>query len=458
MTPHEHWTAAIAVACLLVGTTEPCLAQDAPPATQVLAEAPPQVDVDQPASTGHATANTRDETAKALVKAAAALEKSSEALTKAGDSISGAAKKLGEKEEEKTLVSGFVGGGRMGWNGLLFVFKEKEKKATASASMPFNGGTWVLGGAVTAPLDSETRIAALVDSRQRFKPFEGKLSLEYNAMSAYLQSWMKNTSWPVDDCEGFKAEWTEAQGQKPKDERERIPRCPGDEYDKWRGQQIQRQQQIKSVASAGPVDGASERTVPIGVSWTLGGEVKFGFDRQDVYVDDVAAKAQSRTASELQVVAVLRLYPSRWLAIPIRLGGGFDDSFKTKKASRCTLLASSETSVTAKACEDVLFLSRDSKTVGAGMIEVAAVAVVPDIVAAMAPGIEVRDRLEQLGSTRLNRLSIAMFATPTAKPIVTRFGVGFEHNWALTDAEGNNPDFRKGDRWVVPFLLAGGSL
>ncbi|HEX2670046.1 MAG TPA: hypothetical protein VHM25_04195, partial [Polyangiaceae bacterium] len=70
------------------------------------------------------------DSAKELAAAAAALQQASK-------SLADAAGKLPEKEPaEKKLVDGTVGfGERSGWNGLLLTFAEKEKKATAKASI-----------------------------------------------------------------------------------------------------------------------------------------------------------------------------------------------------------------------------------------------------------------------------------------------------------------------------------
>jgi hypothetical protein len=105
-----------------------------------------------------------------------------------------------------------------------------------------------------------------------------------------------------------------------------------------------------------------------------------------------------------------------------------------------------------------LFLKEELDAVGSAVAEVAAVAVLPGVTSGVAPGAELRERFEITGSAVLNKLSFAVFASPTTEPVLTRFGLGLELNYALTDDRGDDPDFLEGEHWIVPFLLVGASL
>jgi hypothetical protein len=388
-----------------------------------------------------------------MAAAAKALSLSATALEKASVALSTAAEKLPVKEDEKVVADGRLGiGQRTNWNGALLLFKEKEKKVTGRISVPWDAGSWLFTASLTAPLDKETRIAALVDSRTRFSPFEAKISLEHNFIADSLRIWMKGQAWSIDECEEFRAYWVDQQKDKPEGSRERTPACPtSNAYLAWerkRGEQN---------AATGPIDGLSEKPVPRGIAWTLGLDAAFGFDRQDVYIQDLSTDTFSKTASSLTVLAVARFYPASWLAVPIRIGGGYEDSFEVYKTKRCRSMPSTDSLISGQSCDDALFLKEDLRTVGTGTLEGALVAIVPGL-ATMAPGVELRERLDISGSVVVNKLSIAAFASPTATPVLTRFGIGLELNYALSQDSGDDPDFDKGDRWLVPFLLAGGSL
>jgi hypothetical protein len=185
-------------------------------------------------------------------------------------------------------------------------------------------------------------------------------------------------------------------------------------------------------------------------------ETKLGFDRQDVYVDDLATASKSKTATAFKTNAVFRFYPLSWLAIPLRVGLDYENKFKTNSVKRCLTIPSSDPGVTGQSCEDKLFLKNDPGGRTTGTLEAALVGVVPGVTTPLAVGAEVRDHLDVVGSVRQNSLSVSVFATPTSKAVLTRFGLGLGWTHALDDDK--DAEIQKGDNWLTPFLLVGGSL
>jgi hypothetical protein len=103
----------------------------------------------------------------------------------------------------------------------------------------------------------------------------------------------------------------------------------------------------------------------------------------------------------------------------------------------------------------VQWVTVDPGPEAAAHVEMAAVVVAPELLGDVQDGFEVRDRVDGVGGTALNRFSLGVFVSPTSAPVVSRFGIALECRTALDDAAGV---FKSGDSWLVPTLLVGASL
>jgi hypothetical protein len=373
---------------------------------------------------------TSEDPAKRLGDAADKLSEAATSLSAAGQKIA-----EGADAEDKNEV---LAEGRLPWNGFLMKFAEKDKKVITSFGIP--EGVLMFHGSLEAPLDSDTRLAPLIGSDHKALPFQLKLAFGYDFMEKTLREMVKARDITQRQCEFYQQEMGK---DKP---------CLASAVRPW----------ISRKLAKGGTDGIGSRSVPKGVDATIGGEFKLGLDQQSIYFSDLASAPKTRTASEMSLSVVARFYPANWLAIPITVGTGYDRRVDAKKVTRCASVPSSETTVTGSACDDnALIATDDATTKLVTHFETALVFAVPirgnDYT--LAPGIDVRERVELIRDGRkINRTSMTVFVTPTSSPIVSRFGVGLEYNVIMNSATGADPAYKKGDRSVYPFVVAGGSL
>jgi hypothetical protein len=417
-------------------TASPTESIPSPPATA----APPATS--PPADTGPASpaAASLEVSAKKVEAATTKLDAAGKKLEDAAKKLEQAAGKLNPSAEAKEIFAG-----RLTWNGLALKITEKEKKATVAASFPISNGAGLVSLEFTSPLDETTRRAALVDTRQQGAPFRVKIGLDYNAVTNHLAAllWSPERAEAQALCEQYRDENKNVTDCSPQDPESQKP------FRQW----------LRSKSPIARPEGVFSRGIPLGVRWTLGLEVDVGFDRQDVYDGDIAGETKELTRSDASFNGVFRWYPTSFLAVPLRVGVGFEDTFKAKEVERCTALSSSDPDVSAKDCGKALVLKSDSKLSPKGMLEAAAVFALPvpgldDV----QPGFELRGRVDGLGTTPFFRGSVALFVSPTSQPVLSRIGVGAEYAVALKDDASSTPAIESGDSSVVPFLLFGGSL
>jgi hypothetical protein len=448
------WTLAVTVFASLVPTTETvgrlnAQQQAVAPSAQ---QTPPAPDADtflspspQPAEAAVTATVEPPETAVAPddtmsskdAKAIAdALKVAAEKLETTAAKLDATADKLAGKPVEKPLLQGELLG-RRGWNGAFLKFAEKEKTAIASFSSPVGNGVWRIRGELTAPLDEQTRIAALTE-RGHALPFRIKLGVDLDLIQTALNEYLSSNE-------------VNAAMQLCKEYREAVKsdaECPNTrEFNEW-------------LHRSGPAEGAFTVRAPHVVPWTLGLDLELGFDRKKVFDNkDVAVKAVEREAHDIKAAFSAKAFPTAWLAIPMQVGAAFENKFKTKSAMRCESFDSADAQITAQACEDALVLDSDSKSQTSMFVDAAVVATIP--VTAdddLQPGVELRERLDGLGAESFSRTSVTFFVTPTDKPIMTRFGVGLRFDVALRDEPIEKPTYEEGDAWLTPLLLVGVGL
>lgn len=402
----------------------PSSAPSSPAATSAPTSAAPQPPADL-----ESVGKKLEEAAKSLESASSKLEGASKKLEKTSSTLSQSS------NDAKELLSG-----RVTWNGVFFRFTEKQKRATAATSIPVPGGASTLGLEVTAPLDETTRRAPLLDAREQPNPFRFKLTFDYNSLTDYLKALSAGpeSSEAQAQCEAFMKET----GQ--------VACRPSEEsFQRW----------LRAKTPAARPESPTSRGIPLGVRWTLGVEVDGGFDRMDVYNGDLGEDPVQLTRTDLSLNGVFRWYPTSWLAIPIRVGAGLENTFRAREVERCTLLTSTKPSVTGTDCAKVLLLTSDERFTVAASAE-AAFVVAPPLpgLADLQPGFEVRGRVEGIGANELLRISSTLFVSPTSQPLLSRFGVGVEYSRALADDENTPPSFVEGEDTLTPFILFGASL
>ncbi len=381
-----------------------------------------------------APAPAPDAAAKAIEDAATRLEAAASALREAGEQLKEASQPKEEDPENELLVV------RTQWNGFFLRFAEKEKTATTSFSLPISDGDFLLSGGLTVPLDEETRRAPLLDQDGAAPAFQARLAFEFNSAIVDLKAQLDGRHrWAQQKCAEYQRE-TKTQIACP-------PADKSHPFYKWLHRQL------------GPAGGAMERATPPALVWTLGAEAEFAFDRQEVYDGDLAADPEDRSATDFSVGAVARFYPTRWLAIPVRAGGGFSDGIRTKEVNRCEVATSSTAEISGNSCESVQLLTADPALSGDAYVDAALVFAVPvPVLAELQPGFELRSRADGLGALEILHTSVTAFVSPTSVPVLTRFGVGLELNLAMDDDEGSSSSFVSGDTWFTPFLLVGAGI
>lgn len=395
----------------------------------------------EPAQNSSPAVDATKEAAQALKSAATALEKSSKALE-------GAADKLADKKPTKTLLEGFTLNQR-GTNGAFFKFSEKEKVVTGTVTIPVDSGSNRLSATISAPLDEDTRIAALADHSNPL-PFQLKLGFEHDAIQSFLEGRIGGSKQGLAEkqlCDAYRA----------LDSVDEFAECGGPDYEKYRREY----RQATEAMRLGRPFGLQARPVPQGVLWTVAGEVAVGIDRKRVYESDLAAKPDEKLATALTAAAIFRWYPLPWLAIPLRAGLDHESKFKTEKVKRCATRNSSDNRISGSTCEEVLWLKSGHNTTTTAHVEAAAVLAFPvQQDATLGTGFEIRDRIEGIGKDKpgVNKLSVAVFVSATTTGVLSRFGVGVEHRLALQDDASADPAIEAGDSSLIPFLVAGGTL
>ncbi|WP_437336059.1 hypothetical protein [Sorangium sp. So ce394] len=420
-------------------------AQEQPPQPQV-AQAP-QPQVAQPPQPVAATPPAAVPDPPPVDAAAAALQKAAEKLDAASKKLDAAAGKLAPASADATELFS----GRAPWNGFALKLAEKDKKAIVGASGPLDDGRFTLTGELTVPLDEETRRAPLLDARGRPSPFQLKLSLERNFVAEELQDFL-NTN-PSAQALQEACRLYLGQPGKP------GSMCPSDDFWRWMRDEPELARQLFPDLAPHAPEGVFSRRVPMGMRFSFGLELAGSFDRQDVYESDVAAEAVAKSKWEFTPNLVGRYYPTMSVAIPVRVGATVGDGYKAKEFDRCKTLTSSDTAVTGKQCAKALMLESDDSVELTAFID-AAVVYVPQASDSwdLQPGVEARARLDGLGATKLAHVYGTLFVAPTDRPIALRLGAGFEYVYAIDGDTGSSPSFGAGDTWVIPFVLAGGSL
>lgn len=391
--------------------------------------------------------------------------------------------------KDDVLLKGESFGDRRGWSGALFKFAEKEKKVAADVTVPFSSRVRAKFG-LTAPLDEETRAAALAKDGNAV-PFEGSLEVEFDettkflnslldselietrfSMDAKFQTWVNKQKAanppkinpnidPATDIDNeffqkflkdeFCDDFKRAEGQRD---------CGEDELDALNAfaekkLKDERSQLERELTPARPYS-ATSLPVPLGVKFSWGGRIQVGYDRLEIFDALAAAKGSKKDAFELKASAFARFYQTAWLAFPLSAGIHYKNKPEVEKFKRCVGDTATDTGgdgdqlISGQKCEDsALLLKTDATPTWSAYVELAAVMVpLQKKLGKLAPGFEFQERLEGIGDELLNRFSLGVFVTPTNEAVVTRFGVAVEHLYIPGE----------GDSMLTPVLLAGGSM
>jgi hypothetical protein len=383
--------------------------------------------------------NQAQVTSLALEAAAIRLVEASAKLQTAAAQLEKSSIPPPEEDDDRPLIKG-----RLPWNGAFFTVSEKQKRAIVSASIPLLDGAWSFKWSASAPLDEKTRQVALLDPTELI-PFRVGLAIEYNAMTNALQNALERGVHKAasKSCRAF---WQSKAGQI--DERGMRPGCPdGTEYRTWKAAQ-------EDSTLARP-DGMLGRAVPAGALWNLGLDVDAAYERTSVFRDDLSESPSEESTYDVNIDLAFTHYPKTWLALPLRVGANINDRIRASTITRCQTLDSSDPTISGQSCGDVQWITADPGPEATAHVEIAAVVVPSGLLGDVQGGFEVRDRVESLGGTALNRFSLGVFVSPTSAPVVSRFGIALEYRTALDDAPGV---FESGDSWLVPTLLVGASL
>ncbi|MCK6527589.1 hypothetical protein L6R50_08505 [Myxococcota bacterium] len=345
--------------------------------------------------------------------------------------------------------------------GFTLSFQEKEKIATVATGGVSRDGTRVKVS-LSAPLDEESRIAALADGDGLAAGFKLRFDLEYDS----AHHWMFGDASRFEALEEAACELAyERNPEKPK-------HCPPGTMRQFLAEAVAQQRAI----GVGTPDVVAVARRADRVPFRAGPSVAVAFDRKDAYLGDVGIDPRAYTAWSVSVGGHLTVQPTFWLLLRVDGGVEMGQELEGESVERCEPVASSDASVTGTACEDVLLLDAEPKPQATARVGFAAALFAQkafdgklgkDVVRVL-PGVELRAGLDELstdGDEDLIALQVLGFvtpvtvATPDSSPAfggAARFGVGLRVRFALEDDD--EAAWTPGFRDAAPILVVGATL
>lgn len=397
--------------------------------------------------------------------------------------------------------------------GAFLRLEEKDKRAVGRyANLATNGVRIDL--TVSAPLDEDTREAALASLRGPAPGFAGRLSFGYDSRKEALRltEYQSQVSWTYaqsvlmhglsdadsgasDDAsqsESTIVKWYGlyvGNGRKaPLDCKEDAPQDekPGDKQarehrisDCQAAQKVLNGEPVSCPSKTGicagmqgllghldavyaktPAKDLDRHVVPNGneVFWAVLGEVSYSFDRVKAYSrEDISATAKGYNDYDVQLGPRLDFYVAPAWAFGIRAGWELTRKVSASKAKRCNTLPSASDSTKGEACSDVLVLDDAPSAQSSAYARLSAMYLWRHVLPSAVPGFEARAGIESLGQAPELDTRFTAFLSPVTGPVLSRFGIGIDLTTPLkTDAAAGTKAGRLSD--AAPFLLIGASL
>jgi len=338
------------------------------------------------------------------------------------------------------------------WNGVFLKVSDGDQRGTVEFGRNVSAFRYHL--AVSAPLNSSSRVAAFTDENRLTAGASASLSISFSSILNDAGAAARVIGKPTDACRAFLAAMSAA-GKVP------LPTCSEDSavYSAWL---VEHANTATDAAQSAAARELGKRPVPTAFAdrrffWELGLDLLGSYDRLSVLPADAAAPEEDATKWNFRAGLAARAYWAPWFALTLKPGIEWSRSPSTVKFTRCEGVPSSSDNVTGQSCsDDALLLLASHKTVAKPYFQWALTGVLPSQTAKVTPGAELGMRWYTVGGAARQSVTLTAFLAPTIEPVVTRFGVGVEMITALADDP--NGSFKSGKKWWTPFLIVGGTL
>lgn len=191
--------------------------------------------------------------------------------------------------------------------------------------------------------------------------------------------------------------------------------------------------------------------------WAFVGELSYSFDRIRAYDRaNIAPKAGTYNSYAFDAGPRFDLYFAPSVAISLRAGYTLNREVQVQSFERCRSLPSDDETVTGQACEDTRALKSTPSAESSFYSRLALTYVGQTVTQGTVPGAELRLSADRIGQDAEATIRVSTFLSPITGPVLSRFGIGVDF---FVPIDPEDEDVEAGAlREVRPFVMIGASL